>query len=309
MRSPPVVRGSGPPPGARGLLHLVQQMVEAGGTDLHLKVPGRPMIRVGGALLPMPFDRLAPGDTAAYAQGVLEVAGSDTMLGSTQDLRVAFSVDGVGRFRAQLARQRGTFEIVVHRIALSPPVASDFPGLAPLPEVLDGAPGLFLVGGGRHRRAVIAAIVAAFNARCWGRLVSIEDPVEWLHRDERATLSQREIGTDVRSFAEGLSAAMRQDADAVVVSDVPTAEDADALLRAAEEGLHVFGGLPVADPDDAVLALAGRFAPGREREVSARIASVLRGVVVVDHGGTVTWKRIDAGQRAALRAGHLSLVG
>lgn len=111
------------------------------------------------------------------------------------------------------------------------------------------------------------------------------------------------------TFAEGLSAAMRQDADAVVVSDVPTADDADALLRASEEGLLVFAGLPVADPDDAVLALAGRFAPGREREVSARIASVLRGVVVVDHAGSVTWKRIDAGRRAALRAGQLSLVG
>lgn len=309
MRTPPIVRGSAVPPGARGLLHLVHQMVEAGGTDLHLKVPGRPMIRVNGALLPMPFDRLTPADTAAFAQGVLEVAGSDELATSPRDVRLAFSVDGVGRFRAQLTRQRGSCEIVIHRIALAPPTMAEFPGLAPLSEVLDGGPGLFLVGGGRHRRAVIAAVVGAFNARCWGRLVSIEDPVEWLHRDERGSLSQREIGTDVSTFAEGLSAAMRQDADAVVVSDVPTADDADALLRASEEGLLVFAGLPVADPDDAVLALAGRFAPGREREVSARIASVLRGVVVVDHAGEVTWKRIDAGRRAALRAGQLSLVG
>jgi twitching motility protein PilT len=156
---------------------------------------------------------------------------------------------------------------------------------------------------------VIAAVVGAFNARCWGRLVSIEDPVEWLHRDERAIVSQREVGTDVASFAAGLAAAMRQDVDAIAVSDVPTAEDADALLRAAEEGLHVFAGLPVVDPDDAVLSLVGRFASGREREVSARVASVLRGVAVIDHAGLVSWRSIDADRRAALRAGHLSLVG
>jgi twitching motility protein PilT len=225
------------------------------------------------------------------------------------DIRVAFSVDGVGRFRAQVARQRGSFELVVHRISLTAPVLADYPGLAPVSEALAGPPGLYLVGGGRHRRAVIAAVVGAFNVNCWGRLVSLEDPVEWLHRDERATVSQREVGTDVASFAEGLSAAMRQDVDAVAVSDVPTCEDADALLRASEEGLHVFAGLPLADPDDAVLALAGRFPAGREREVSARIASVLRGVAVVDHRGGVTWCAIDAGRRAALRAGHLSLVG
>lgn len=307
MRTPP--RPAAPTPDARGLIQLIEEMAQAGATDLHLKVPGRPQVRIDGALIPMPHDRLLPDHTYGFAQGVMELAGEQEPFASVRDARVAFAVPGIGRFRAQVARQRGSFEIVVHKIGSDAPTLADFPGLDPVVLALEGPPGLFLVGGGRHRRGAIAAIIRHFNENHWGRLVSIEDPVDWLHRDARAAISQREVGTDVYTFHEGLSGAMRQDADAIAVTDMPTPEDADAVLRAAEEGLHVFAGLPVGGADDAVMAFVGRFPGNREREVASRVASVLRGVAVLDHAGSVIWQDIDAGRRDQLRSGQLRLVG
>lgn len=309
MRAPAPGRPPGPSPDARGLTQLIDEMCRAGATDLHIKVPGRPQVRVDGDLIPMPHERLLPPDTAGFAQAVLQLAGVYDSAAGVRESRLAFSIEGLGRFRAQVARQRGTFEIVIHRMESNAPRVEDFAGLEPIREVMQGPPGLVLIGGARKRRAVVAAIIREFNERAWGRLVSIEDPIDWLHQDARASISQREVGTDVASFHEGLRQALRQDADAVAVTDVPGIDDADAVLRAAEEGLHVFAGLPVGDAEDAVLAFVGRFAASREREIAARTASVLRGVVVVGFDGTVQWIGVGAGRRAAMRSGELSLMG
>ncbi len=307
MRTPP--RPVAPTPDARGLIQLIEEMAQAGATDLHLKVPGRPQVRIDGALIPMPHERLSAETTFGFARGVMELAGEPEPFASVRDARVAFAVPGLGRFRAQVARQRGTFELVLHKVCSDAPTLGDYPGLDPVVTALEGPPGLFLVGGGRHRRGVIAAIIRQFNENHWGRLVSIEDPVDWLHRDARAAISQREVGTDVYTFHEGLSGAMRQDADAIAVSDMPTPEDADAVLRAAEEGLHLFAGLPVGDASDAVMAFVGRFPAAREREVASRVASILRGVAVVNSSASVIWQDIDATRRDLLRAGQLRLAG
>lgn len=309
MRQAPPPRNPTLTADARGLTRLIEEMSQAGASDLHIKVPGRPQVRVDGALVPMPHDRLLPTHTYGFAQAVMELAGEAEPFASVRDARVSFSLEGVGRFRAQVARQRGSFELVIHRIQLEAPRVSEFPGLEPVGESFTGTPGLFLVGGGRQRRGALAAVIREFNERHWGRLVSIEDPIDWLHRDARASVSQREVGTDVYTFHEGLVGAMRQDADAIVVSDVPTAEDAEVVLRAAEEGLFVFAGLPVAGADDAVLAFAGRFPAARDREIGSRVAGVLRGVIMVEADGSTHWRTIDGDHRAALRAGRLALVG
>ncbi len=292
-----------------GLTRLIEEMAQAGATDLHIKVPGRPQVRVEGALVPMPYERVNPAETYGFAQAVMELAGEPEPFASVRDARVAFAIDGVGRFRGQVARQRGSFEIVIHRVQLEAPRVEEFPGLSVVGEAFSGPRGLFLVGGGRQRRAALAAIIRSFNEQHWGRLVSIEDPIDWLHRDARASISQREMGTDVSTFREGLACALRQDADAVVVTDVPTVEDAEIVLRAAEDGLFVFAGMPMAGADDAMMSFAGRFPVSREREVVSRVASVLRGIVLVESDGSVTWRTVDAAGRAALRAGRLTLVG
>lgn len=296
-------------PDVAGLTRLIEEMALAEATDLHIKVPGRPQVRVEGALVPMPHEPVSPADTYGFAQAVMELAGETEPFASIRDVRVAFAIDGVGRFRGQVARQRGSFEIVIHRVQLEAPRVEDFPGLSAVGDAFSGPRGLFLVGGGRQRRAALAAIIRSFNEQHWGRLVSIEDPIDWLHRDARASISQREVGTDVCTIHEGLVGALRQDADAIVVTDVPTVEDAEVVLRAAEDGLFVFAGLPMAGADDAVMTFTGRFPVAREREIVARVASVLRGILLVEADGSVTWRTIDAAGRAALRAGRLALVG
>lgn len=287
-----------------GVLNLLEEMARGGGTDLHLKVPNRPLFRIEDRLVPTNHERLTPGDLHQLALTVMELAREETPLATMRDLRVAFGVEGTGRFRAQISRQRGSFSIVVHRIATEPPALSDYGLGETLGPVLERETGLLLVGGARQRHAVMAAMVRHYNQSIYGHVVSIEDPVEYLHRDVRASVTQRELGADVASFREGLIAAMGQDPDALFVSDVPEAGDAEMVLRAAEEGLLVVAGVPTPDGADAVRAFARRFATVREDEIAARVSTVLQGVVVVPRAGPPRFGTVAAQERDDLRSGR-----
>jgi twitching motility protein PilT len=288
-----------------GMLSLVRELVEAEGSDLHLKVPGRPQLRVGDQLVPTYYDALRPEETLGFAQALLELAREEMPLHAVKDAQVAFGVEGLGRFRAQISRQRGSIAIVVHRIETEPPALKAWGNLDELGRAVTAGRGLVLVGGGRRRAGVLAAAVHHYNQHVFGHMVTVESPLEYLHRDERAGITQREVGTDVASVAEGLRAAMRQDPDAVMVTDVGGPEDAEMVLRAAEEGLMVLAGVPTPDADEAVRAFTRRFPPHREEEIAARVGAVLAGVVAVDRDGYAAFARLDDGNRAALRAGVL----
>lgn len=288
-----------------GILNLLEELARGGGTDLHLKVPNRPLFRIEDRLVPTNHERLTPADLHQLALSVMELARDETPLATMRDLRIAFGVEGMGRFRAQISRQRGSFSIVIHRIATEPPALSDFALGETLGPVLERETGLLLVGGTRTRHAVMAAMVRHYNQAIYGHVVSIEDPVEYLHRDVRSSVTQRELGADVVSFREGLVAAMSQDPDALFVSDVPEAADAEMVLRAAEEGLLVVAGVPTPDGAEAVRAFARRFAAFREEEIAARVATVLQGIVVVPRTGPPRFLSLGAEEREELRAGHL----
>lgn len=292
-----------------GILNLLEELVRGSGTDLHLKVPNRPLFRIEDRLVPTNHERLTPADLHQLSLSVMELAREEAPLAAVRDLRIAFGIEGLGRFRAQVSRQRGTFSIVVHRIATEPPALSDFSLGESLGPVLERATGLILVGGSRQRHAVLAAMVRHYNQSIYGHVVSIEDPVEYLHRDVRASVTQREIGADVSTFHDGLAAAMRQDPDSLFVSDIPEAADAEMVLRAAEEGLLVVAGLPMPDGADAIRGFARRFANHREEEVCERVAAVLQGVVVVPRAGPPRFASLGAEDREQLRAGRLLARG
>jgi twitching motility protein PilT len=149
---------------------------------------------------------------------------------------------------------------------------------------------------------VLAALIRQYNQQVAGHLVSIEDPMEYLHRDARSSVTQREVGTDVGSMAEGLRAAGRLAPDAVFAGDVPDAECAELVLRLAEECLVVVAGVASPDGTEAVRAFIRRFPTSRHEEIASRIAGVLKGHVSAPRAGSASWQPVGDEERLELRA-------
>jgi twitching motility protein PilT len=278
---------------------LLAELVDSDASDLHLKVPGRPMLRVGKELVSTKHERLMPRDVEEYAAWVAHSAGIELR----GEARVAFGIEGLGRFRAHVGKQRGSWEVVIHRVSTSPPSLDELGDLQGFGSALDVGSGLILVAGSRSRRAIIAGGIRHINERVGRRVVSIESPMGWLHRDSRASVSQREVGVDVASVADAFESCGWQDPDAVFVDDLPTANDVEAALRLAEEGVLVVAGIAITEPGEAVRAFVGRFPGQREAEVCARLSDVLVGVAGMDRSQAASWASIQMDQRELLRAG------
>lgn len=277
-----------------GLNSLLREAREASATDIHLKAPSRPRFRIEGELVQSNHPTLRPDDTRKLAQAVLDLAGKELPLAAVTDLQIGFGIRQEGRFRAHIYRQRGSLGIVIHRMALTPPRLADLGGAPDLAPHIWGEGGLVLVTGRKSRIQVLAALADAFNHLQAGSLFILEEPLEYLHKDARAVISQREVGVDVPSMAEGLLSALRADCDAVIATDVPDAASAEALVRMAEEGLTVVAGIAGASAEAAAGVFARRFPATRQQEVEDRISRCLRGVLHRD-GDVLVLKAPTAG--------------
>jgi twitching motility protein PilT len=262
-----------------GLNGLLREAREARATDIHLKCPSRPRFRIEGTLVQSPHPTLRPGDTLRLVQAVLDLAGREVPLAAVSDLQVGFGLHKEGRFRAHIYRQRGSLGMVIHRMALTPPRLGEIGAPADLASKVWGHGGLVLVTGRADRLQTLAALADAYNHLKAGSLFMIEEPLEYLHKDARAVMSQREVGVDVPSVAEGLQSALRADCDALVATDIPDAASAEAILRIAEDGRSVAAGLAGATPAAAAAMMARRFSSERRDEVEDRINRCLLGVL------------------------------
>lgn len=258
------------------MVRLLKEAEAQGATEIHLKVPGPPIFRVDGRLTPTKQPRLTPRDTQEAAFSLCAMAQIEVPVGQIADYEFSFGVHRVGRFRAYLYRQRGSLAVVVRRFQTRVPTLLDL-GVDLQLERFVGARGLVLVVGDR-RTELLAAMVAAYNARCRGHVVCLEAPLTYLHRDAAALISAREVGSDVPSYAAGIDQAMRVGVDLLVVGDATGADCVERLLQAAEDGVPVIGavGAPTAE-------LAGRWMSraffGEHREtVEERLDLVLRAV-------------------------------
>jgi twitching motility protein PilT len=267
-----------------GLKALLRSAREAGATDVHLKVPGQPRFRVDGVLVPTGLPELRPADTHALARALLELAGREEPLAGITDLSVGFGLQAEGRFRASLYRQRGSLGILIHRMVLQPPTLAELKVPDGALKAVFGSPGLMVVTGRGDRMKLIAALIDGYNQSQRGHLVSLESPLEYLHRDSAAMVAQREIGVDVPDFPAGLEAALNGDADVVVATDLPDADSLLWALRLVDAGRSVVAGLAGCLPEHAVEMLVRLAPPEREKEVSQRLSSALRGVMWMDDG-------------------------
>jgi len=257
---------------------------QAGATDVHFKVPGRPRFRVDGRLVPSPYPELRPDDTRRIAQEVLALGRREIPLNTLNEYEFSFGVHRIGRFRAYLYRQRGSLALVLHRMAGTPPALADLGADTTLGSAVWQDPGLVLVCGQKQRLALMAALVRHYNIHDSGYLLVIEHPLEYLHADGSATVAQREVPHDTPSIVDGMRFGLTGDCDAIVVSDLPNAEAAELALQMAENGRRVVAAMVGCPWREAPRWFTRRFPQSREREVTERLRRVLRQVVFEDSG-------------------------
>ncbi len=255
-------------------------LVGAGGSDLHLKAGSPPIVRSDGLLHPVEHPPLRPEDTEALAMRLLPDA-KRTQLEETGDAEVGISRPGLGRFRVSVFTEQGRVRLAIRRVLTQPPTVEEL-GLPPVVEKLAAEPrGLILVTGeaGTGKTTTIAAMIGLINRSRRCHIVTIEDPVEVLFEEHLALIDQREIGTDVVSYATGMKYVVRHDPDVIFIGEIRDEEAAEAALQAAETGHLVISTMHTKDAVETVNRLVDLFPVGHHRQVRVALASALRGVV------------------------------
>ena len=260
---------------------LLKIAVDSGASDLHLKVGTFPMMRVRGSLVPAMEDkRLEHEEMVSMAAAVLPVGYRDKFK-EFHEVDLAYSVAGLGRFRCNAFQQRGTIGMVFRVI---PRLITSIEELA-LPPVLKKISteerGLVLVTGatGSGKTTTLAAMIDEINATRTAHIMTIEDPIEYLHRDKRSVINQREIGVDTTSFSMALRSALRQDPDVILVGEMRDFETIQTALVAAETGHLVFSTLHTLDATETINRIISVFPPHQQKQIRLQLASVLRAVV------------------------------
>jgi twitching motility protein PilT len=262
----------------RLLHHLAER---EGGTDLHLKVGSPPRVRVKGALETIADEpALDKGAVDGMAGAVLTQGARDTFL-AEREAECTYSVHGLGRFRVNAYLQRGSIALILRRVTASARGFEEL-GLPPTLSFLAGAErGLILVAGPASSgvTTALAAMVDHINHARACHIVTVEDPVEILHKDDLAAISQRQVGVDIHSVAQGVSSALRQDPDVVVIGRIDSIDIANAAVAATEAGCLVIAGVRAADACDAIHQVVSFYPENDQRRVRLAVAGALVGAV------------------------------
>ncbi|MDQ3147478.1 MAG: PilT/PilU family type 4a pilus ATPase [Actinomycetota bacterium] len=267
-------------PGPAGLDELLSHLLDQRGSDLHVKVGSAPHVRVDGHLQPTPFAAPAAAEVERMAYSILPAARADEFE-TTHEADFALSIHGIGRFRVNVYRQKGTVAIALRRVLPGIPSFSAL-GLPKVVQRLAGEPrGLVLVTGptGSGKTTTVASMIDHINETRAVNIVTIEDPIEVLHNDRRALVSQREIGSDTEGFGEAMRRVLRQDPDVIFVGEMRDPETVWAVLSAAETGHLVFSTLHTADTVETVNRIIDFFPPYQHRQIRLSLATSLRGVI------------------------------
>ena len=260
---------------------LLRIAVDRGASDLHLKVGNFPMLRIRGALEPaLPDHRVDHEEMLTIAATVLPAEHRDRFE-SNHEVDLAYSVPGLGRFRCNAFKQRGTIGMVLRVI----PVQVQSRENLMLPEVIKKISaeerGLVLVTGttGCGKSTTLAAMLDEINETRTCHVMTVEDPIEYLHRDKKSIFCQREIGVDTSSFSQALRSALRQDPDVILVGEMRDFETIETALHAAETGHLVFSTLHTLDATETISRIVSVFPPHQQKQIRLQLASVLKAVI------------------------------
>jgi twitching motility protein PilT len=259
---------------------FLRALVELRGSDLHIKVGSPARVRIDGRLRKLQGDMLSPDDTQAIADEVMRDDLRETFR-LTNEADFAYSLAGVGRFRVNAFRSRGSVGLVFRRVSVGAIPLDDL-GVPPVINQLSLEPrGLVLVTGptGSGKTTTLAGMVDHINSNRECHIVTIEDPIEVLHRDALSMINQREVRLDTADFSIALRAAMRQDPDVILVGEMRDAETVKAALAAAETGHFVMSTLHTTNAQETIARIIDFFPPHEQKQVRLSLAGSLRGIV------------------------------
>jgi twitching motility protein PilT len=260
---------------------IIKAAVERGASDLHIKAGDVFRARINGKLVPLTKQRLTPDQTRAIALKLIPSEEDRARLDRVRDFDCSWGMAGVGRFRVNVLRQRSSFMIVMRVIPFTVPSLESLKLPESLMQVAESERGLIVVTGvsGSGKSSTVAALVHHINRSQFKHVVTIENPIEFLHRDVNCSITQREVGVDTESVSVGLRAAMRQDPDVVVIGELADADTVDTAIKAAETGHLVICSMPTPDVATALDRIL-TVLPHEEREIGRlRLAESLRAVI------------------------------
>jgi twitching motility protein PilT len=260
---------------------LLRTAVGHGASDLHLKVGAFPVMRIGGELHTIvDAPRLRPEDSLDMAFSIMSNRQKQRFK-EVSEVDIAYGVSGLGRFRANIFQQRGSVSLVLRVIPDNPKGSSEL-GMPPvIDRISDEQRGLILVTGatGSGKSTTLAAMIDRINATRSGHIVTIEDPIEFLHPDKKAFVSQREVDVDTRSFSEALRGALRQDPDVILVGEMRDHETIETALTAAETGHLVLSTLHTLDATETITRIVSSFPSHQQKSVRLQLAGILKAVI------------------------------
>jgi twitching motility protein PilT len=252
-----------------------------GASDLHIKAGSHPFIRVNGELMPLvDVPRLSPEDTLAMAFSIMNNRQKQRFKDACE-VDIAYGVSGLGRFRCNVFQQRGAVGMVFRVIPMTVRTVSDLQLPAVIEKIADERRGLVLVTGttGSGKSTTLAAIIDCINRNRTEHIITIEDPIEFLHRDRRSFVNQREVDVDTRNFHEALRGALRQDPDVILVGEMRDQETIETALTAAETGHLVLSTLHTLDATETITRIVSIFPPHQQQAIRLQLASVLKAVI------------------------------
>lgn len=262
------------------IFELLDKAIELNASDLHITVAVPPTIRLNGRLIAMERKPLSPGDTEILTKEILTEKQFE-LLNEMGELDMSYSTPGTGRFRINAYKQRGSYSIAMRIIRTSIPSMEEL-GLPPvLKDLSRKNRGLILATGptGSGKSTTLASMLDLINSERKCHIMTLEDPIEYLHRHNKSIINQREIGADTFNFTNGLRAALRQDPDVILVGEMRDLETMAIAITAAETGHLVLSTLHTLGAANTIDRIIDVFPPYQQQQIRIQLAAVLEGIV------------------------------
>lgn len=263
----------------QSLAELLELTVKEGASDLHLTVGISPIIKVNGKLVRLEHEILRPEDTEAYAREILQDAYEK--YDAIGEYDTSYSIHGKGRFRVNIYKQRNSTALAIRVISLDMPTLDSLGYPETLKDICNLKRGLVLVTGptGSGKSTTLAALINEINSNRESHIITIEDPIEFLHKNNKSIVNQREIGKDTLSYERALKAALREDPDVILIGEMRDLETISTAITAAETGHLVFSTLHTIGAAKTIDRIVDVFPPHQQEQIKIQLASVLQTII------------------------------
>jgi twitching motility protein PilT len=260
---------------------IIKAAVDRGASDLHVKAGDVFRARINGDLVPLTKTKLTPDQTRSIALHLMSNEDDKARLDTILDYDCSWSAAGIGRFRVNIMKQRGSFSIVMRVIPWEIPTFEKLALPPVLAKIASAGRGMILVTGvtGSGKSSTMAALINYINERENRHILTLENPIEFLHTDHASSITQREVGSDTPDFKMGLRAALRQDPDVIMIGEMRDAETVDTAIKAAETGHLLMSTLHTPDAQSTILRIMAMFPPEEQDVIRIRLAESLYAVV------------------------------